>query len=415
MTRIVRALVLIAMLSQAACFSVLVPWETPEITPPSGTPLDSSIGSQLTGIYKVGRGNAMFGDSLVGLWVKDRFCLYAGNQVIFIDNMCAYRADSSIDMHGYYRFVQSDRWGYVYLTIKRSAGGEELCTKRHPQTFDIEGSYGDPYSQDPILFTMSRAKDIKQDRHFYVIGNCAGGRNSERLGRSENSIEMARFAGYLGCNGIEIDLHVTKDDSVILMHDDVFTPRTMQTTYVLGPIENFTLAQIQRNARLIHGEVLPSLTQFLDFVIDSTNLELVWLDPKVTEGLTQALSAQRTAVRRAKVRGRNLRIVFGITSEEMLAAYNAVEPSIRDSVETLVEYSPDVALSLKTCVVWTPRWTLGCDAATIATLQHAGKMVFPWTIDSPFYMSEFLDCAAYDGILSNYPAMLTGLYYRSSK
>ena len=405
MRRTLRTLVLLFVATQSGCFSQLLSWETPEITPPSGSPLDSATGSKLTGIYHVGRGSAMFGDSLVGLWEKDRFCLYAGSQVIFMEIMCAMKSDSSIDMHGYYRFVQSDRWGYVYLTAKNLS-----------QTISISGSYGDPYSQDPIVFTLERAKAVKHDRHFYVIGNCAGGRNSERLGRSENSIEMARFARYLGCNAIEIDLHVTKDDSVILMHDDVFTPRTMQTTYVLGPIENFTLAQIQRDARLIHGEVLPSLTQFLDFVVDSTDLELVWLDPKVTSGLPQALSAQRAAVRRAKASGRtNFRIVFGITSEEMLAAYNAVEPSIRDSIETLVEYSPDVALAMKTCAVWAPRWTLGSDAAKIAMLQQAHKMVFPWTIDSPFYLSEFLDHASYDGVLSNYPAMLTGLYYRSAK
>ena len=187
--------------------------------------------------------------------------------------------------------------------------------------------------------------------------------------------------------------------------------RVVESTYILGDVSSFTFSQIRRNARLIHGEVIPTLNEFLTYIVDSTTIELVWLDPKVTTDIEKMLEAQQAAVARAKSIGRtNFRVVFGIPDADILAAYRKCR--LADSTEVICELTPDDVRSLKSCKVWAPRWTLGLRTADVAQLQGQGYQVFPWTINSPDYMTQFLDGSPYDGILSDLPSMLTGLYYQ---
>lgn len=411
-------LLLFAMLN-AGCFSELLTADMPPtLTLPAGTAqLDSTGEHRLDGVYKVVSGSDIFGDELVALWRRDHLCLYSGTQVIFSENACGIAGDTA-RMNGYYRFVRSDQTGNLSLQVFPSDGGSSLHAGASPLVgLTIRGSYEDAVTGQWHELVLTRERPVNQ-KHFYVLGNCAGGRNSERLGRSENSIEMARFADYLGCNGVEVDLHTTADGEVILMHDDDFTPRTVASTYVLGPVSNFTMRQIRRDARLIHGEMVPTLGEFLRFAVDSTNFEMIWLDPKVTTGVDRVVEEQYNAVKYARSIGRkNFHIVFGTPDVNILAAFNAAP--LHDSVEALSELEPSDALQLKSAArdrslhfAWGPRWTRGCSPSEVANAQAADSLwVFPWTIDSPDYMTQFLDCTTYDGILSNYPSMLTGQYY----
>lgn len=158
-------------------------------------------------------------------------------------------------------------------------------------------------------------------------------------------------------------------------------------------------------------EMIPSLDEALNFVIDSTQLTLVWLDPKVTDGMEVMLQTQQRAMDRAKAKGRTLLVLFGINSTDMLNAYRAAPSANQTPV--LCELSTDIALSLPSCVCWCPRWTLGTQEGGVATARAKGLMVIPWTIDSPEYLTQFLNSpAGRDGILSDYPAILTGQYYQ---
>ncbi len=412
--RLILALALGSVLLNSGCMTELLSADMPlRVARPAGDPIDSAGGAKLAGVYSVVQGEDIFGSKLVALWVRGELCLYSGSEVIFVETAGSMAADTSARFNGYYRFVRSAMTGSISLTILPDEGGRSVgagLRNRDSATFTIRGTFDNPNgdgSRD-IVLVRTRALDTAK---FYIMGNCAGGRNSERLGRSENSLEMTRFSEYLGCNAVEVDLHVTQDDTVILMHDDQFSPRTVETTYILGDVSSFTLRQIRRNSRLIHGEVLPTLSEFLTFVIDSTNLQLVWLDPKVSRGVDKALEAQKNAIDYARRKGRSLRIIFGLPSPEILDAFRRAP--LADSVEALYELLPENLASIKSCRAWGPRWTRGTQGATVAGLQNGPHhyWVFPWTIDSPDYMTQFLNDAHYDGILSNYPSMLTGLYY----
>jgi len=393
------------LLLNVSCLSELNSANIPlSLSAPSGTPIDSTAGTRLAGVYSVVQGNGTFGDTVVALWIKGELCLYAGSQAIFVETAGSLAGDTA-RFDGYYLFVRSARSGSVNLQILPSDGGNTLGGHSVDTAVTIRGTF------DSSPFLIERRRPVyTTPKGFYVLGNNAGGRNSDRLGRSENSIPMGRFSQYLGCNGVEIDLHATSDDTVILIHDDSFGPRTVQTTYILGNVWNFTFKQIRDNARLINGEEIPTLNEFLTWAVDSSDLQLVWLDPKVTTDIEKMLEAQQAAVARAKRLGKKFRVLFGIPSTDILNAYR--QARLADSTEVLCELSPDILRSLPSGKVWGPRWTLGLQTSDVTSLQSQGYEVFPWTIDSPDYMTQFLNGSPYDGILSDLPSMLAGLYYQ---
>jgi len=404
---LITSIVILAVMS--GCISELTEPTYFGIMPPAGAPIEDTGKVRLEGVYTVVDGTELFGNTLVGLWLNDRFCLYSGAQVIFFETAGSLQ-DSTANFNGYYRFIRSDQSGLVFFHVLPADGGSSLRAGASEMPLTIRGTYNDAARQPHDLkFQRVRAPRVRKDS-FQIMGNCAGGRNSERLGYSENSIEMCRFGIYLGCTGIEVDLHTTKDNIPILIHDDSFSPRTVETTYILGDVSSFTLAQIRRNSRLVNGEVLPTLDEFLRFVIDSTKLTLVWLDPKVSRGLEQMLESQQRGIDYATLRHRDLKILFGLPTQEILDVYRAA--ALTGKTPVLCELTLSDVRSLPSCEAWGPRWTNGLEEDGVRQMHAEGRKVYPWTIDSPDWMIKFLDGGDYDGILSNYPSMLTGLYYQ---
>src|ERR1035437_1957297 len=218
MARRISITTLVLAITLYGCLSEIMPVEMPLVVqPPARSPLVTKGKANIEGVYRVVGGGETFGDTLVVKFMNDRLCLFSGLQGILGETAGAMNGDTAA-FTGYYRFVRSERRGNITFTFLPAEGGTSLRTNVPCAQAVIRGSYDDNGTRRDLLLTLGRKSTAKTDS-VYIIGNCAGGRNSERLGRSENSMEMARFADILGCTGIEADLHVTQDGEVILMHD----------------------------------------------------------------------------------------------------------------------------------------------------------------------------------------------------
>jgi glycerophosphoryl diester phosphodiesterase len=370
------------------------------------TPLDDSVKIYMDGVYEVLQGKDLFGDEIVGKWINDRWCLYSKHDVVYSENIGGSKADSTIIFEGYIKVVRSGSGTGLKLNILPSDGGSELL------------SYGIPNS---ILFTgkVTGGSDIELKRIrglykpndttkiFHVIAHRGGGRNSERLGISENSIEMIRHAQVLGATGVEIDVKKTRDGKLILFHDATFSPRTISGTYLLGKVENFDLAQIRLFGRLINGETIPTLEEALREIVENTNLSLVWIDVKDPSVIDAVITAQVQAIDLAEEKNRDVLILFGIPSDEILDFYLA--SNLKDLTPILIELDAETASAMNSCNVWEPRWTNGMPFGDISRLHAINKLVFTWTLDVNEFIEDFLD-SEIDGILSNYPSLVAGKY-----
>ncbi len=75
----------------------------------------------------------------------------------------------------------------------------------------------------------------------------------------ENSLSGFRHAASYGVEQVELDVHLTSDNQLLVMHDETLD----QTSFGSGPISGFTLAEIQANRLRQIDETAPSLDQAL--------------------------------------------------------------------------------------------------------------------------------------------------------
>ena len=362
------------------------------------TPLSPAQQSLMNGVYGVAQGGSDFGDPVVGRWVGNRWCFYSQHDVVFTVSAGGWLGDS-IKLRGYVRMVRSGTGSRVRLEIAASDGGTELLSATPPPPLRIHGAAENGTTID---FTRHRATDTT---HFDVLAHRGGGRNEDRLGISENSIEMIRFAGKLGATGVEVDVRKTRDGQLILFHDDTFSPRTVQGAYLLGPVGNFDLEQITALGKLVNGERIPTLLQALRAVIDDTRLTLVWLDVKDPADVDQVVEIQTQMAAYALSKSRSeLSILLGIPSQEVLDAYMPH----KDRSDALLELEPETVLTLPRCRAWAPRWTSDIDPGKVALLHANNKKVFIWTVDLRETIVDYLPIV--DGILSNYPSLVAAVH-----
>jgi len=367
--------------------------------------LSDSAKSLMNGVYAVDIGKDLLGEEVVGIWNDRRWCLYAKNDVLFSECAGGPIGDL-IEIIGYIRIVRTGSGVNLNLTISSGEGATELIQGIAPEQIILRGEASDGTQ---VVLKKVRPINNNSPAAFYVIAHRGGGRNSERLGRSENSIEMIRYAEILGANGVEIDVKCTRDGHLIVFHDNTFSPRTVKGTYLLGKVENFDLEQIKIFGQLIYGESIPTLEEALNAIIDETKLSLIWIDLKDPEIVDAIILAQQSAINYASSVGRNIKILLGIPTEEILNAYNS--SVYKNTTPTLVELDANTARSLQTCGAWAPRWTNGIPSQEIIDDMHSRNiLVFTWTLDVQDYINDFLE-AKIDGILSNYPSLVAGMYY----
>ena len=101
-----------------------------------------------------------------------------------------------------------------------------------------------------------------------------GHRGGAGLGE-ENSIECIKRGMQAGAESIEIDVHITADNEIVVCHD----PTLDRTTTGTGAINDLTLEQILAvNLKDLHGNAtsqkIPTLKQVLDTIDGKTELLL---------------------------------------------------------------------------------------------------------------------------------------------
>ncbi|MFM8913008.1 MAG: glycerophosphodiester phosphodiesterase, partial [Flammeovirgaceae bacterium] len=192
-------------------------------------------------------------------------------------------------------------------------------------------------------------------------------------------------------------------------HDEDINIRLTTKGPINGPIGNFTFNQLTTFVKLIRGERIPKLDEALNFVLDSTQLEFVWLDIKEGKSVLDAvIPIQEDVLRRARQKGRKLEVLIGVPNDIVLNDLKAI-PNFT-AIPTLCEISPEEARNLNSSA-WAPRWTLGTQNELVAQVQSEGREVLCWTIDVPAFISQFIQQGRFNGLLSNYPSTVAYYHY----
>ena len=200
----------------------------------------------------------------------------------------------------------------------------------------------------------------------------------------ENSRAAFRRAVLLDADGIELDVHSTRDGGMVVHHDPDIPG--------VGPIAQLSLAEA-RNARIRNGEPLPLLTEILELV----GAREVWVEVK---SLPAAYDQQL------------LDVLDGGPAPERYAVHSfdhrivdrlgEARPSLRRGI-LLSAYLKDpvsVMRAVGATTLW-QEWQL-VDQDLVNQIHDSGGEIIAWTVNELGDLDRMVRVGV-DGLCGNYP------------
>ncbi len=221
----------------------------------------------------------------------------------------------------------------------------------------------------------------------------------------ENTLGAFKKALDLGVDMIELDVHLSKDGEVVVIHDDTLN----RTTNGKGKVAEYTLKELKQldagsffNPRF-SGERIPTLKEVLALVKGQVplNIEL----KKGDMGPYTLIDLADRAFQDIEKKGMVNQVIF--SSFELSA------------IERIRERNPNVLLALNYGKDWNfpgemtrgkPISVLSCRAKVLnqfnmSRAKKQGIKVFAWTLNTEEEMEQFLKVGV-DGIITDYPDRL---------
>jgi len=200
----------------------------------------------------------------------------------------------------------------------------------------------------------------------------------------ENSRAAFRRAIMLDADGVELDVHATRDGGIVVHHDPEMPGA--------GPIAELSLDQA-RQLRIRNGETLPVLAEILDLVGDRD----VWVEvkslPPAYDRLLLAILDHGPAPQRYAIHSFDHRIVHRL---------GQACPSLRRGI-LLSAYLRD-AVSVMRAVGATTLWQewQQVDQELITQIHEAGCTLIAWTVNEIDDLDRMVRLGV-DGLCGNYP------------
>jgi len=208
----------------------------------------------------------------------------------------------------------------------------------------------------------------------------------------ENTLQAFQKALDLNADGIELDVHLSADGHIIVMHDETIDKMTNGK----GEITQYTLAELK--SFLIAGQYeIPTLNEVFDLVDKKCfiNVELKNADT----------SSQVVALIETYIKEKDWTYEHFIISSfdwNALKEVQNLNPNI--PVGVLTEENIDTALAfaetIKTKAIH-PDYHL-LNAENVSKIKQKGFLVFPWTVNTEEDIQKVKGYKV-DGIISDFP------------
>ena len=218
----------------------------------------------------------------------------------------------------------------------------------------------------------------------------------------ENTLSAFRAAIEAGADMCELDVQMTRDGAIVVIHDDTVD----RTCDGIGKVAAMTLGELQglnAAAKSIRGAVerIPTLDEVFEVTSGHCGLN-VEIKARGVEEKVVAIIRRHAAIETSLVSN------FDWKS---LARINQIDPSIRFGL--LSEEDPqkllDAAIKMKAESI-NPRYDLATAELCAAAHGH-GLKVIVWTVNEPESAKILLERGV-DGIITNFPERMRPLLTR---
>jgi glycerophosphoryl diester phosphodiesterase len=200
----------------------------------------------------------------------------------------------------------------------------------------------------------------------------------------ENSRAAFRRAVTLDADGVELDVHSTRDGAIVVHHDPEIPG--------VGPIAQLSLAEA-RQVRIRNGEPLPLLTEILELVGDrDVWVEVKSLPPAHDRQLLEILE-RGPAPGRYAVHSFDHRIVYRL---------GEAQPALKRGI-LLSAYLRDPVAAMRSTgatTLW-QEWQQ-VDQDLVNKVHESGGTVIAWTVNELGDLDRMVRLGV-DGLCGNYP------------
>ena len=218
----------------------------------------------------------------------------------------------------------------------------------------------------------------------------------------ENTLESFALAAQMRADGVELDVHLTKDGEVVVCHDE----KIDRTSNGTGAIADMTYAQLlgfsfDNGMEKYAGAKLPTLRQVYELLEPAgltVNVELktddIWY-----EGIEEKCLAIAAEC------GMTQRVIYSSFNHKSLQRLLALDPQAETG---LLYYKPleggddsAYAVAQKAFAVH-PHWKFCHIEGYMPSMKAKGVRVHPWTVDDPDEMRALIDLGV-DALITNKP------------
>jgi glycerophosphoryl diester phosphodiesterase len=223
----------------------------------------------------------------------------------------------------------------------------------------------------------------------------------------ENTLASFDGAMQAGCDMIELDVTLTRDRKVLVIHDDTLD----RTTTGKGPVRSHTLEEIKAldagswfDARFV-AERVPELSEVLKQTAGRCMLNIE-IKKSAFEAGYPADAIEHQVVELIKARGAMDRVIISSFDQRILQRIAAMEAP--PAIAYISDYGADkrvleMLLGMK-AFSWHPRFKV-LTRDQVEMLHAAGLRVFPWTINTREEAEKMLALGV-DGLICNEPRVM---------
>jgi glycerophosphoryl diester phosphodiesterase len=212
--------------------------------------------------------------------------------------------------------------------------------------------------------------------------------------KSENTLCAIKYALDLGLQGVEIDVHSTLDNQLIVIHD----AHLDRTTHSTGPVAQKTLKQIKQ-IQTKEFEKIPTLEEVVDLVKSYGKCLMIELKAAHLEKKVYELIRTKDYIMHCIVKSFNHKWLKNIKElDNTLQTHCLSQDALPDPIKTLKTFQAD-GLSVPTRIINQKLITL-CH-------QHNYKIT-TWNANGLSELIRFQDMGV-DYICTDYPKLIPAL------
>jgi glycerophosphoryl diester phosphodiesterase len=244
---------------------------------------------------------------------------------------------------------------------------------------------------------MNPSLDLARFTHPLLIGH----RGYPAL-CPENTLASFEGAMQAGCDMIELDVTLTRDRKVVVIHDDTLD----RTTNGKGPVSGRALEEIKAldagswfDARFVEERV-PELSEVIKLTAGRCMLN-VEIKESAFEAIYPVDAIEHQVVKLVKTYGAMDRVIISSFDQRILERIAAMDapPAVAYISDHGADKSVLEMLLKMRAFSWHPRFTV-LTRNQVDMLHAAGLKVFPWTINTRKEAEKLLALGV-DGLICN--------------